>query len=264
MPVARKVKVAQPFGRSSCAAVEPASRPGRRDADLDPADPEAAVVRDLDPERDVVARTAARPPGSSTRRCGRSTFVDGDRRPRSPWACSSSTTAVRADTACEVPPSFDAVSTTRRRAPTSAEVSRYVAPVAPGTVAQPSPAVLQRCQKNAFVIVPGPVHVAAGRVQDLVLHRRFPARSGVPVACGVVIGFGAIGTRRRRRAVPRDVVALLAARGVVARPAVALEDPLDEADPPPDVRGAERVEKPVRAAECRRSRSMSALQRCQV
>jgi hypothetical protein len=59
---------------------------------------------------------------------------------------SSTTTLVGSETACAVPPSFAAVSITRRRAPTSAGVSLYVAPVAPVIVAQPSPTALQRCQ----------------------------------------------------------------------------------------------------------------------
>ncbi len=56
-------------------------------------------------------------------------------------------------------------------------------------MAQPSPAVLHRCQKNAFVIVPCPVHVAPVALRTS-SSMGLPATVGVPADCGVVTGFG--------------------------------------------------------------------------
>ena len=63
---------------------------------------------------------------------------------------SSATTAVTAEAAAGEPPaSLVATTRTRMREPTSAPVSGYVAPVAPGTSAQAAPAASQRCHWRA-------------------------------------------------------------------------------------------------------------------
>ena len=119
-PAVEKVKVAQPV-RSSRARTR--EDPGRGGTHHGSDDPETAVVRDLDRERDLVPRLLRRhgAEDEAMRQVDLAIGIVG----RAAVGLSSMTTAVTADTACEVPPSFLATSITRMRAPTSAVVSLY-------------------------------------------------------------------------------------------------------------------------------------------
>jgi hypothetical protein len=110
---------------------------------------------------------------------------DGGAPPPPPPLPEATTGAVAADVADAEPTLFVAVTVVRKVNPTSAETGTYVAAIAPLSVVQLAPLVLQRCQRYEYVMGVAPVQV------PFVVVRVEPT-CGVPKISGRAVLTGAV------------------------------------------------------------------------
>lgn len=128
--------------------------------------------------------------------------------------------------AAAVPSEFEAVTCTRRRDPTSAATSVYVAPVAPAIASHPEPELLQRCHWNAKLIggVPSQLPVPATSVWPLTAG---PEIEGGDVLFGAAWGSAPPLSGSSRAVSAAEAMAVAATSGVRCQRACAL--PLERA-----------------------------------